>query len=68
MVSKSKSINKHVRTTVPLGSHIRTPSDSFIMHPSVVKVLKKVGVTRKNLGESEGLSFKGSDRVSILVF
>ena len=29
---------------------------------SVVKILKKVRSDRKNLGESGGLSFKGSDR------
>ena len=41
-----------------------TPSDFCIMHPlvPVVKILKKNWGHRKNLGESGGQSFKGSDR------
>ena len=47
-----------------LVSYIGFLSDFGIMPPLLpaVKILKKIGVTGKNLGESEGQTFKGSDR------
>ena len=52
------------RTTVPLVSYIKkTSSDFCITHPvvHVVKILTKSWGQRKNLRESEGQSFSGSD-------
>ena len=52
-----------LRTTVPLVSYIRNSTDFGIMPPLVlvVKILKKIGITGKILGESGGQTFKGSD-------
>ena len=53
-----------LRTTMPLVSYIRTPSDFGIMLPlvPVVNILKKIWGHLENLGESGGQTFKGSDR------
>ena len=47
-----------LRTTLPLGSYIKK-SLIVLYYASLVPIVK---IFKKNVGGSEGLSFKGSDR------